>query len=148
MVKNRIFSQFNRRSFSSQAVQREVGRIKGLRSLLAALEWSGLSFAQMGRAIADAEARFEPYTKSAVHNWTRRRSHKRYVRLPVEHRGALAGVITEIARERTGCDALVVSVEMNSPLRLRVWVRCAGCGKRVPLDWRRKDWTRCGKCER
>ena len=106
-----------------------------------------LSFAGMGREIARMEGRWPVYQKSTVHNWTRRRDHRRYIKMPVEHRTPLANLLTEWAREQTGNDRLIVSVHMNSPMRARLWVRCGECNTRMPLDLRRTHWDVCRRCE-
>jgi len=139
--------QFVERPDTLRPVHSIAEHIRGLHGILGVMKLLDLSFAGMGREIARMEGRWPVYQKSTVHNWTRRSDHKRYVKMPVEHRTPLANLLTEWAREQTGNDRLIVSVHMNSPMRARLWVRCAECNTRAPLDLRRTRWDVCRRCE-
>jgi len=130
--------QFVERPDTLRPVHSIAEHIRGLHGILGVMKLLDLSFAGMGREIARMEGRWPVYQKSTVHNWTRRSDHKRYVKMPVEHRTPLANLLTEWAREQTGNDRLIVSVHMNSPMRARLWVPASSarrsiCGGRAGM---------------
>ncbi len=143
--------RFSERSNARQGVQsiKKISRlIKGMHGLRAAMKLTDLSYKRMGEEIARMEGRDRAYSKAMVHAWSTRRDHPRHARLHPNQLAALAGVMTEWAREESGVPQLVVSTHYNSPIRARMWIRCADCGTRVPLDLRRREWRRCQKCVR
>lgn len=138
--------RFIKRSNVPEDVRRLVARIKTLHGLRAAMRLTDLSFKRMGEEIARWEHRGKDYSKGMVFAWATRQDHKRHQRMNSDQLDALAAVLTDWIWEQTGIKQIIVSVHVNSPLRTRLWIRCEECHRRVPLDLRRRAWTKCAMC--
>lgn len=144
---------FNERSRTIRTVQKVAGSITSQTSLLGVMNWLGCSFAALGDDLArytpsrwnKLRTHYKPFSKGAIHNWTRVKSHRNYRPFPRELLPSLERVINDELVGRCEVARLQVSARMNSPLKITVSIQCA-CGKWIKMDWRRRDVLKCNEC--